>query len=158
MNPENRSRYHTRTRVKSKTHILMLQLARPWASLVPALPLSLIFISLSLSLLPRHTAALSLSLCVSLSLPSVMFHSCPFRSCFSVFLFLSFLVPTFRQAGESKKRELTRGGKVSAEENACLLSSSTSSSWFVTTKTVRQNKRTRSEQTLSAKIQYIDSL
>ena len=93
----------------------MLQLARPWASLVPALPLSL-KISLSLSPLPRHTAALSLSLCVSLSLPSVMFHSCPFRSCFSVFLFLSFLVPTFRQAGESKKRELTRGGKVSGEE------------------------------------------
>ena len=37
------------------------------------------------------------------------------------------------------------------KKNACLLSSSTSSSWFVTTKTVRQNKRTRSEQTLSAK-------
>ena len=134
MNTENRSRYHTSTRVKSKNHILMLQLARPWASLVPALPLSLkislsFFLSfaravmqgfLSLSLPPSssHGSSLSrsLSLCVSLSLPSVMFHSCPFRSCFSVFLFLSFLVPTFRQAGESKKRELTRGGKVSGEE------------------------------------------
>ena len=114
MNTENRSRYHTSTRVKSKTHILMLQLARPWASLVPALPLSL-KISLSLSPLPRHTAALSLALSLSLcqsfsSFCHVSFLSFPFLLLSLPFsLLLGSYLPPGRRIKETRADERRQG-------------------------------------------------
>ena len=112
MNTENRSRYHTSTRVKSKTHILMLQLARPWASLVPALPLSL-KISLSLSLPPSssHGSSLSLSLCQSFSsFCHVSFLSFPFLLLSLPFsLLLGSYLPPGRRIKETRADERRQG-------------------------------------------------
>ena len=94
----------------------------------PPLPPSPIFISLSSS--SAGLESLSRSLCISLFFCHFSFLSFPFSP--------SFLVPRQEnQRKESGRAMGEEGHKVSEEENTSLLSSSTSSSWFITSGTVR---------------------